>query len=161
MFSLNKVSLIGNVGNNPEIRKTKNGHEYVSLSIATTSGIKNKASGEWDNKTSWHKVKVYSPLCSVADRYLQKGSQVYIEGSLEYFEYTKDGITKNGVEIIAKQIIVLSGNKVDKVKAEAESYFNSPSPLPAPWQDDGVKFDPKMNPLRNMQPLELNDEIPF
>ena len=88
MKSLNKVMLIGNLGQDPEVRSTSNGTRVATLSVATSRQW-NSASGERQEKTEWHRVVLWNNnrgtgLADVAERYLKKGSQVYVEGSIEY-----------------------------------------------------------------------------
>ncbi|MEE4246078.1 MAG: single-stranded DNA-binding protein [Kangiellaceae bacterium] len=80
---INKVILVGNLGNDPEIRYTPNGGAIANLSIATSEQWKDKATGEPRDKTEWHRVVIFGKLAEVAGEYLKKGSQVYIEGKLQ------------------------------------------------------------------------------
>ena len=81
--SLNKVTLIGNLGRDPEVRNTADGMKIVQLSIATSETWKDKNSGERKEKTEWHRVVIFNDrLADVAEKYLRKGSKVYIEGQL-------------------------------------------------------------------------------
>ncbi len=100
--SVNKVILVGNLGQDPEIRSFQNGGRVANLSIATSENWKDKATGERKEKTQWHRVVIKSePLIGVAERYLKKGSKVYIEGQLETRKYTdKDGIDKYTTEVV-------------------------------------------------------------
>ncbi len=80
---VNKAILIGNLGNDPEVRYTPNGVAVANLNIATTSGWKDKQSGEMQEKTEWHRVVIFDQnLADVAEKYLHKGSKVYLEGQL-------------------------------------------------------------------------------
>lgn len=105
MSSVNRVILIGNLGNDPDVRSMQSGDKVVNLSVATTDSWKDKASGEYKNKTQWHKVVIFNTgIARVAEKYLKKGSKVYIEGSLETRKYTdKDGSEKYSTEVVIKQ----------------------------------------------------------
>ena len=82
--SVNKVILIGNLGKDPEIRRTQDGRPIANLSVATSDTWRDKATGERKEKTEWHRVVIFSEgLCRVAEQYLKKGSKVYLEGSLQ------------------------------------------------------------------------------
>jgi len=82
--SLNKVTLIGNLGNDPEIRSMQSGDEVCNLSIATSESWKDKATGERKEKTEWHRVVIFSPgLVNVCKNYLKKGAKIYLEGQLQ------------------------------------------------------------------------------
>ncbi len=101
--SLNKVTLIGNLGNDPEVRSFSNGGEVCNLSVATTESWKDKATGEKKEKTEWHRVSVFSPgLVNVCKSYLKKGSKVYLEGALETRSWEQDGQKKYSTEVVLK-----------------------------------------------------------
>ena len=103
MASLNKVILIGNLGRDPETRYLPNGDAVANISVATTDTWKDK-NGEKQEKTEWHRVTLYRRLGEIAGEYLKKGSQVYIEGRIEYREYEKDGQKRYSTDIIASEI---------------------------------------------------------
>jgi len=100
--SLNKVTLIGNLGNDPEIRSMNNGGKVATLSIATTETWKDKQSGEKREKSEWHRVVIFGDgLTRVAESYLKKGSKVYIEGSLQTRKWQdRDGNDKYTTEVV-------------------------------------------------------------
>jgi len=101
--SLNKVTLIGNLGNDPETRSFSNGGEVCNLSVATTESWKDKQTGERKDKTEWHRVSVFSPgLVTVCKNYLKKGSKVYLEGALETRSWEQDGQKKYSTEVVLK-----------------------------------------------------------
>src|SRR5215467_15319667 len=82
--SVNKVILVGNLGKDPEIRRTQDGRPIANLSVATSDTWRDKATGDRRERTEWHRVVIFSePLCRVAEQYLKKGSRVYLEGSLQ------------------------------------------------------------------------------
>jgi single-strand DNA-binding protein len=82
--SVNKVILIGNLGRDPEVKNFSNGGKVCNLSIATSEKWKDKNTGEWKERTEWHRVAIFSePLARIAEQYLKKGSKVYLEGQLE------------------------------------------------------------------------------
>lgn len=99
--SVNKVILIGNLGNDPDIRSMQSGDEVCNLSIATSESWKDKSSGERKEKTQWHKVVVFNqPIVNVCRNYLSKGSKVYVEGSLETRKWQdKDGKDQYTTEV--------------------------------------------------------------
>ncbi|HRK97072.1 MAG: single-stranded DNA-binding protein [Alphaproteobacteria bacterium] len=102
--SLNKVMLIGNLGNDPEVRSMTSGDEVASFSVATSESWKDKASGERKERTQWHKVVIFnSALVNVARNYLHKGSKVFIEGQLETRKWTdKDGRDQYTTEVVLR-----------------------------------------------------------
>lgn len=107
---INKVILIGSLGNDPEIRTTQGGAVIASLSVATNDSIKDKASGEWQERTEWHKVVLFGKAAEVARDYLKKGSQVYIEGRLQTRKWQdKEGHDRYTTEIVGNDLQMLGG----------------------------------------------------
>ncbi len=102
--SVNKVIIIGNLGKDPEVRAFQNGGRVCSLSVATSESWKDKASGEKKERTEWHRVSIFNDnLITVAERYLKKGSKVYLEGQLETRKYQdKDGVEKYSTEVVLR-----------------------------------------------------------
>ncbi|QIP00667.1 MULTISPECIES: single-stranded DNA-binding protein [Bradyrhizobium] len=100
--SVNKVILVGNLGKDPEIRRTQDGRPIANLSIATSETWRDKNSGERKEKTEWHRVVIFSePLCKIVEQYLKKGAKVYIEGALQTRKYTdQSGVEKYSTEIV-------------------------------------------------------------
>ena len=100
--SVNKVILIGNLGADPEIKRTQDGRPIANLRIATSETWRDKNSGERKEKTEWHRVVIFSEgLCKIAEQYLKKGAKVYIEGQLQTRKYTdKDGNEKYSTEVV-------------------------------------------------------------
>jgi single-strand DNA-binding protein len=111
--SLNKATLIGNLGADPEVRTTSNGSKVATLSVATGRQWKNQV-GEKQEKTEWHRVVLwntrFSTLADVAEKYCKKGDKVYVEGSIEYRSWQdREGQTRYTTEINARELILLSG----------------------------------------------------
>lgn len=100
--SVNKVILVGNLGRDPESRSFQNGGKVVNLRLATSEQWKDKNTGEKKDKTEWHSVAIFNDgLCSVAERYLRKGSKVYIEGQLQTRKWTDNaGVEKYSTEVV-------------------------------------------------------------
>src|ERR1700758_4358235 len=100
--SVNKVILVGNLGADPEIRRTQDGRPIVQLSVATSENWRDKNTGERKEKTEWHRVVIFSEgLCRVAEQYLKKGSKVYLEGQLQTRKWTdKDNIERYSTEVV-------------------------------------------------------------
>jgi single-strand DNA-binding protein len=100
--SVNKVILVGNLGKDPEVRRLQSGDPVVNLSIATSENWRDKASGERKEKTEWHRVVIFNKnLAEVAEKYLRKGSKVYVEGALQTRKWTdKDGAEKYSTEVV-------------------------------------------------------------
>jgi single-strand DNA-binding protein len=101
--SVNKVILIGNLGKDPEIRRTQDGRPIANLRIATTENWRDKASGERKEKTEWHSVVIFNEnLCKVAEQYLKKGAKVYVEGALQ----TRKWQDQSGAERYSTEIVL-------------------------------------------------------
>src|SRR6185503_12267730 len=155
--SLNKVTLIGNLGTDPEVRSTSNGGRVATLSLATSRQWKSTA-GEKQEKTEWHRAILWnnkgSNLADIAERYCKKGDKVYVEGSIEYRSWQdKEGQTRYTTEVIARELILLSGRgdggesysapkaaagATAKSAAKDESFEDFPEALDA--EDDDLPF---------------------
>jgi single-strand DNA-binding protein len=100
--SVNKVILVGNVGKDPEIRRTQDGRPIANLSLATSESWRDKATGERKEKTEWHRVVIFSePLCKVVEQYVRKGSKLYVEGALQTRKWTdQSGAEKYSTEVV-------------------------------------------------------------
>ena len=125
-MSINKVILVGNVGQEPEIRNTQDGREIASFSIATTESWKDKNSGEKKEKTEWHRVVIFSPnLVSVVKLYVKKGSKLYIEGAIQTRKWKDNaGVEKYTTEVVLQQynstLQILSNNQNQAETTEQE-----------------------------------------
>jgi single-strand DNA-binding protein len=111
MASLNKVTLIGNLGRDPETRYTPDGSAITNLSIATTSSWKDKSSGEKKEETEWHRLVFYNRLAEIAGEYLKKGSSIYVEGRLKTRKWQdkETGQDKYSTDIVVDQMQMLGG----------------------------------------------------
>jgi single-strand DNA-binding protein len=100
--SVNKVILIGNLGADPEIRRTQDGRPIANLRVATSESWRDKATGERREKTEWHRVVIFNEgLCRIAEQYLKKGAKVYLEGQLQTRKWTdKDGAERYSTEVV-------------------------------------------------------------
>lgn len=131
MSSLNKVQLIGRLGNDPDIRSMQSGDRVANLSVATSETWKDKSSGEKKERTQWHKVVVMNqPLVNLIEGYVSKGSQVYLEGQLETRKWQdKNGLDQYTTEVILRpfngQIVLLGGKSQEQSghdKAKSNDY---------------------------------------
>jgi len=100
--SVNKVILVGNLGKDPEIRRTQDGRPIANLTVATSENWRDKTTGERKEKTEWHRVVIFSEgLCKIAEQYLKKGSKVYLEGQLQTRKWTDaSGVDKYTTEVV-------------------------------------------------------------
>ena len=106
--SLNKVMLIGNVGNDPDVRTTSSGTPIANMSLATTRKWKD-GSGEQKEKTEWHRLTVWGKLVDVVERYVKKGDRLYVEGRIEYSESESDGQKKYWTNVNVLEMVMLGG----------------------------------------------------
>lgn len=132
MASVNKVTIVGNLGRDPEVKQFPDGGMVANVSIATTDRWKDKQSGEMREATEWHRVVFHRRLAEIAGEYLRKGSQVYIEGSLRTRKWEdKDGVEKYTTEIIAKELQML-GRRPDGAEGDAghQTYTDDDQDIP-------------------------------
>jgi single-strand DNA-binding protein len=113
--SLNKVTLIGNLGADPELRSTNNGSRVATFSLATSRSWNNPA-GDKQEKTEWHRCVVWntkgSQLADIVEKYVKKGDKIYVEGRIEYRQWTdKEGQTRYSTEINVRELIMLGGGR--------------------------------------------------
>lgn len=111
--SVNKVILVGNLGKDPEVRTLENGVKKVSFPLATSETYKDKDTGEKKTDTEWHNIVIWRGLADVAERYLRKGQQIYVEGKLRSRQYKdKEGNTRYITEVVAENFVMMSrGNE--------------------------------------------------
>lgn len=137
---INKVIIVGNLGNDPEVRYMPSGGAVANVSVATTDTWTDKQSGQKQERTEWHRVVFFNRLAEIVGEYLRKGSQVYIEGRLQTRKWEKDGIERYSTEIVANDMQMLGG----RVEQGGGRQSGAPSAGPASGGPDS--FD---------------DEIPF
>lgn len=108
-MSVNKVILVGRLGRDPEVRYMPNGEAVANFSIATSEQWKDR-NGERQERTEWHNITMYRKLAEIAEKYLKKGSEVYIEGKIQSRKYTgKDGVERIAYDIIANEMKMIGG----------------------------------------------------
>ncbi|WP_109833208.1 single-stranded DNA-binding protein [Reichenbachiella versicolor] len=141
MAGVNKVILLGNLGRDPEVRHLENGRAVANFSIATSETYKNKA-GERVTNTEWHNVVLWTPLAEIAERFLKKGNQVYIEGKLTSRSYEdKEGITKYITEVVGREM-TLVGPKPDSIETgSAPMATPSAAPVATPTVETSEEID--------------------
>ncbi len=141
---INKVIVVGNLGNDPDTRYMPSGGAVTNLSVATSEQWKDKQTGEQKERTEWHKVAMFGRLAEIAAEYLRKGSQVYIEGKLRTRKWQdRDGNDRYTTEIIADEMQMLGG------RGGGGS---------APMRDDR---GPSSAPPPQSSPDDFDDDIPF
>jgi single-strand DNA-binding protein len=149
---VNKVILVGNLGNDPDMKYTQGGTAICTLSLATTS-FRNDKEGNQQEKTEWHRVKLFGKLGEIAGEYLAKGKQVYIEGRLEYGSYEKDGVKHYTTDIVADEMQMLGGGGEGKHGATQR-------PQAATRRPSGTDL-PIGRPAAGMGAEGADDDIPF
>lgn len=145
MASLNKATLIGKLGRDPEFRTTQNGSKVCSMSVATSESWKDKATGEKREKTDWHRVTIWNTHLITLAEHLTKGATVYIEGQIETREYEKDGSKRYVTEIV---LPMYRGEiKILSTPAQADAPDSPPAQRSHPAQpakttamDDDIQF---------------------
>lgn len=143
---INKVTLVGNLGGDPEIRTLENGTPVGRFSLATTESFKDKE-GDWQNQTEWHNIVVWRDLAERAQSNLKKGSSVYVEGKIQYRKYTdKDGVEKSVTDIICNTF-----RSLDKRERPSDAIQDT-TPSNAPTQQ---------NKQASAPPNEASDDLPF
>lgn len=122
--SINKLILVGNVGRDPEVQTTSNGHKVAHFSLATSRRI-SRESG-FEERTEWHRITVWNRLAELADEYIRKGDRLYIEGRIQYDSYERDGVTIPTSDVVVRELVMLgsasgrslSGTALDSAESE-------------------------------------------
>ena len=155
MASVNKVIIVGNLGRDPETRYNTEGGAITNVSIATTDNWKDKATGEKQERTEWHRVVFFSRLAEIAGEYLKKGSQVYIEGALRTRKWTdKEGQERFTTEIVADKMQMLGGRSG---MGDGGGRDMSSAPPASEGRSEGRA--PAKKPAGKFE--EMDDDIPF
>ena len=153
MAGVNKVLIIGNLGRDPEIKYTQSNVPVANFSVATTESWKDKNSGEWQEKTEWHRIVAWRHLAERAERYLKKGKQVYIEGRIETRKWTgQDGNDRYTTEIVAQQLMLLGRRDEGEGGGTRAQQQNAP-------QAAGDFKAPEMP--KGDTPADEDDDLPF
>ncbi|CAG21594.1 putative single-strand binding protein [Photobacterium profundum SS9] len=178
---VNKVILVGNLGNDPEIRYMPSGSAVANITIATSESWRDKATGEQREKTEWHRVALFGKLAEVAGEYLRKGSQVYIEGQLQ----TRKWQNQQGQDQYTTEVVVQGFNGVMQMlggrqgggqqQQQQQQQGNwgkpqqpaaAPQQSVAPQQQQQAPQQPQQAPQQPQQqynepPMDFDDDIPF
>ncbi|MEY3126254.1 MAG: hypothetical protein RL273_368 [Bacteroidota bacterium] len=125
--TVNKVILIGNLGKDPEIRRLENGAVVATFSIATSESFTDKNSGEKKEITDWHDIVLWRGLAEIAEKYIRKGTKIYVEGKLKKRSWQdKEGNTKYNTEVIGEELTILS--RLETSDKSAAPYNSSGTP---------------------------------
>lgn len=154
MAGINKVILVGNLGKDPEVRYLEGGTAVANFPIATSETYKDRTSGERKTNTEWHNIVVWRGLAEIAEKYLKKGSQIYLEGKLRTRQWQdKDGNNRYTTEIVADNLQML-GRKDEN--ASTSPTPPAPAPAAAPAKDTPATPTPEIDKSNN----EV-DDLPF
>lgn len=167
---VNKVILVGNLGNDPDVKYTQGGMAITTLSVATTS-VRKDRDGNQQEKTEWHRVKLFGKLGEIAGEYLKKGRSVYIEGRLEYGSYEKDGIKHYTTDIVADEMQMLGGGEGGGQRGGGEGGGYQPRSSGGGSYGSGgdrqqqrapaQRRDPAPAKPANFDDVPFDDDIPF
>ena len=157
---VNKVILIGNLGQDPEVRYMPTGGAVTNVSIATSESWKDKSSGQMQEKTEWHRVVFFNRLAEIAGEYLRKGSKVYVEGRLQTRKWQgKDGKDNYTTEIVANEMQMLDSRGAG---GDTGQYGASTAPMDAPAPAAAPQSAPPANkPAAQPMVDDFDDVIPF
>ncbi|HHG3093059.1 TPA: single-stranded DNA-binding protein [Vibrio parahaemolyticus] len=157
---INKVILVGNLGNDPDVRYMPNGTAVANITVATSDSWRDKATGQQREKTEWHRVVLFGKLAEVAGEYLRKGSQVYIEGQLQ----TRKWQNQQGQDQYTTEVVVQGFNGVmQMLGGKRDQSWGQPKQPSQPQQHEA--HYPSNNEPNNSQynepPMDFDDDIPF
>jgi len=166
---INKVILVGNLGNDPETRYLPDGNAVTNISIATSESWKDKNTGQQNERTEWHRVVFFRRLAEIAGEYLKKGSKVYVEGQLRTRQYEKEGQKHYSTEIVANEMQMLD-SRGDNMSGGGGNYNQAPSNNQAPNNRGSSNANPNASSGGNSNsapaydappPEDFDDDIPF
>ena len=166
---INKVILVGNVGLDPEVRTLETGVKVARIRLATTERIFNRQTNETTEHTEWHTVTLWRGLAEVVDKYVRKGSQLYVEGSLRTREWERDGVKHYATEIVADEMKLL-GRRPEGAQQTGYTQSQQPSYQQPAYQatqqpvyqaPQQPAYQPQPQPEAPFVPQEDPDDLPF
>ena len=152
---VNKVILVGNVGNDPEVRYMPNGNAVANLSVATSDSWKDRNTGDQQERTEWHRVVFFNRLAEIVEQYVKKGTKLYLEGRLQTRSWEQDGAKRYSTEIVANEMQMLDSRGAGGVNQE----FGDQAPPPAAPSQDSEKGSTQQPSSSNFD--NFDDDIPF
>lgn len=165
---VNKVILIGNLGNDPEVRYTPSGSAVATISLATSETWRDKQSGELQDRTEWHRVVFFNRLAEIVGEYLRKGSKIYTEGSLRTRKWQdKGGIERYTTEIIANEMHMLDSKSANvNISNEKHSHMHhnhdtAEMSMPRSSADSSPVSFSENDAVATSLPPNIDDDIPF
>ena len=168
---INKVILLGNVGQDPEVRTLETGVKVARLRLATTERIFNRQTNETTEHTEWHSITLWRGLADVADKFVRKGSQIYVEGRIRSREWEKDGQRHFGFEIVADDMRLLGrraegtqqqgGYQQPQPQYQAPAQPQHQAPAQPQYQAPQYQAQPEPMPAAPQMPVADPDDLPF
>ena len=152
---VNKVILVGNVGNDPEVRYMPNGNAVANVSVATSDSWKDRNTGDQQERTEWHRVVFFNRLAEIVEQYVKKGTKLYLEGRLQTRSWEQDGAKRFSTEIVANEMQMLDSRGAGGVNQE----FGDQAPPPAAPSQDSEKGSTQQPSSSNFD--NFDDDIPF
>lgn len=154
MSGVNRAIIVGNLGGDPEVRRTQDGRPIVSFSVATSDTWRDKATGERKENTQWHRIVIFSePLCKVAEQYLKKGSKVYLEGKMQTRDWEHTDGSKRYVTEVVLQAFHSNLQLLDRAGGGVPPNDGS--------SDDATRYGPAPSRAAGGRNDDMNDDIPF
>ena len=155
---INKVILVGNLGNDPDVRYTASGSSVANVSLATTDSWKDKESGEMQDRTEWHRIVFFGRLAEIVAQYLKKGAQIYVEGRLQTRKWQdRDGNDRYTTEIVANEMQMLGGRNSNM----GEFNQAAPAAAAAPMAAAAATDDMPPAGASSADDDFIDDDIPF
>ncbi len=155
---VNKVILVGNVGNDPEFRVMPNGNGVANVSVATSEAWKDKNTGDQQERTEWHRVIFFNRLAEIVEQYVKKGSKIYVEGRLQTRSWEQDGVKRYTTEIVASQMQMLDSRGSSGGNTGDNAFGQAQDGSPQPVQPSSTATAPQAAPA-NFD--DFDDDIPF
>ena len=156
---VNKVILVGNVGNDPEVKYTQNGTAIANVSLATSESWKDKHSGEQQERTEWHRVVFFRRLAEIVEQYVKKGSKLYVEGQLQTRSWEQDGIKRYTTEIVANEMQMLDSRGSEAAAFGQPAQPAQPTQPAAARQQTAPQAAAPTTATQNSD--SFDDDIPF
>ncbi|MAA66789.1 MAG: single-stranded DNA-binding protein [Alteromonadaceae bacterium] len=151
---VNKVILVGNLGDDPDVRYTPSGSAVANVSVATSETWKDKSTGEQQEKTEWHRVVFFSRLAEIVEQYVKKGTKLYVEGRLQTRSWEQDGVKKYTTEIVANEMQMLDSGGAESPKRQTRERPAARTRSAAAPRQEATK-----SPRQMAQ--DFNQDIPF
>jgi len=162
---VNKVILVGNLGNDPEVRYMPNGNAVANVSLATSDSWKDKNTGDQQERTEWHRVVFFNRLAEIVEQYVKKGSKIYVEGRLQTRSWEQEGVKRYTTEIVASEMQMLDSRGAGGGGERGDNPFGqSQGQAPGQGQSQASGAQPEQAATPQTAPANFDnfdDDIPF